>query len=62
MIFRRLKKPDPKVEQELFDEIERHGGLEDKDVLAMIISGLLMILPVGAIALMVIIAFMFLFF
>ena len=60
MIFKRLKKPDPEVEQKLLDEIEAHGGLEKNDVLAMIISALLMILPVVAIALLVLIGFAFL--
>lgn len=60
MIFKRLKKPDPEAEQKLLDEIEAHGGLEKNDVLAMIISALLMILPVVAIALLVLIGFAFL--
>ena len=60
MIFKRLKKPDPAAEQKLLDEIEAHGGLEKNDVLAMIISALLMILPVVAIALLVLIGFAFL--
>lgn len=60
MIFKRLKKPDPEAEQKLLDEIEAHGGLEKNDVLAMIISALLMILPVVVIALLVLIGFAFL--
>ena len=62
MIFKRLKKPDPEVEQKLRDDIDAYGGLEKNDVLAMIISALLMILPIVVIALLVIVAFMFLFF
>lgn len=62
MIFKRLKKPDPKVEQKLRDDIDAYGGLEKNDVLAMIISAMLMILPIVVIALLVIVAFMFLFF
>ena len=62
MIFKRLKKPDPEAEQKLRDDIEAYGGLEKNDVLAMIISAMLMILPVAVIFLLVIVAFMFLFF
>ena len=61
MIFKRLKKPDPEAEQKLWDEIDAYGGLEKNDVLAMIISALLMILPIVVIALLVIVAFIFLF-
>lgn len=62
MIFKRLKKPDPEAEQKLRDDIDAYGGLEKNDVLAMIISALLMILPLVVIILLVIVAFMFLFF
>ena len=62
MIFKRLKKPDPEAEQKLRDDIEAYGGLEKNDVLARIISAMLMILPVAVIFLLVIVAFMFLFF
>ena len=62
MIFKRLKKLDPEVEQKLRDDIDAYGGLEKNDVLAMIISAMLMILPIVVIALLVIVAFMFLFF
>ena len=62
MIFRRLKKPNPEAEQKLRDDIDAYGGLEKNDVLAMIISALLMILPVVVIFLLVIVAFIFLFF
>ena len=44
-LFKRLPKPDPKKEQELLDEIERYGGLEKKDVLAMILAALVTIMP-----------------
>ena len=62
MIFKRLKKPDPKAEQKLREDIDAYGGLEKNDLPAMIISALLMILPIVVIALLVIVAFMFLFF
>ena len=62
MIFKRLKKPDPKVEEKLREDIDAYGGLEKNDVLARIISAMLMILPVVVIVLLVIVAFMFLFF
>ena len=55
MLFKKLKKPDPKAEQRLLDEIEAYGGLEKNDVLAMIISAMLMILPVAAILLLLIV-------
>ena len=61
MIFKRLKKPYPEVEQKLRDNIDAYGGLEKNDVLAMIISAMLMILPIVVIALLVIVAFIFLF-
>ena len=57
MLFKKLKKPDPEAEQRLLDEIEAHGGLEQNDVIAMIISALLMIMPVVAILLLAIVAF-----
>ena len=53
MIFKRLKKPDPEVEQKLRDDIDAYGGLEKNDVLAMIISAMLMILPIVVIALQI---------
>lgn len=62
MLFKRLKKPDPEAEQTLRDEIERHGGLEKNDLLAMIVSAMLVILPVAVLALLVLIGFALLFF
>lgn len=62
MLFRKLKKPDPEAEQKLLDEIEAHGGLEKNDVLAMILSALLMIMPIVGILLLILCAFAFLFF
>ena len=50
------------MEQKLRDDIDAYGGLEKNDVLAMIISAMLMILPIVVIALLVIVAFIFLFF
>ena len=44
-LFRKLPKPDPKKEQALLEEIERHGGLEKKDVPAMILAALITIMP-----------------
>ena len=55
MIFKRLKKPDPKVEEKLREDIDAYGGLEKNDVAAMIISAMLMILPVAAILLLLIV-------
>lgn len=52
--MKKLKKPDPEAEQEFKNEIERMGGLEKKDVPAMLISAFLVILPVALLALVVI--------
>ena len=49
--FRKLKKFDPEAEQKLRDEIEEMGGLDKKDVPAMLISATLVILPVVLIVL-----------
>ena len=47
MFFKkRLKKFDPEKEKELRDQIEKEGGLEKNDALAMVISALLVFLPV----------------
>ena len=58
MIFRRIKKPDPEKEKKLNEEIKNDGGLDKNDRKAMIISGLLIIVPVclGVLLLMVILA------
>ena len=53
MIFKRLKKPDLEKEQTLRDTIENEGGLDKKDVPAMILSALLVIMPVAIVALLV---------
>lgn len=53
MIFKRLKKPDLQKEQTLRDAIENEGGLDKKDVPAMILSALLVIMPVAIVALLV---------
>ena len=53
MIFKRLKKPDLQKEQTLRDTIENEGGLDKKDVPAMILSALLVIMPVAIVALLV---------
>lgn len=64
MIFdrlKKLKKYDPKKEQALYDEIQENGGLEKNDLLAMILSALLVIMPVALILFIAIVAFAFLF-
>ena len=53
MIFKRLKKPDLQKEQTLRDAIENEGGLDKKDMPAMILSALLVIMPVAIVALLV---------
>ena len=50
-LFRKLKKPDPKAEERLFQEIEENGGLEKNDLKAMIFAGLLVFLPLAAVVL-----------
>ena len=63
MLFgKKLKKFDPKKEQALRDEIEANGGLEKNDFAAMVISAFLMLLPVGAIILVILAVFAVLFF
>ena len=57
MLMKKLKKPDPKAEQRLRDEIEAYGGLEKTDLPAMIISALLMIVPVALVLLLLIVGF-----
>lgn len=60
MIFKRLKKPNPEAEKKLRDEIENYGGLEKKDLPAMIFAAYLTILPValGALLIFALIAFL----
>lgn len=62
MIFKRLKKPDPEAEQRLRNEIEENGGLEKKDLPAMLIAAFLVIMPVAIVALLVMVLFAWLFF
>ena len=47
MLFKKLKKPDPKAEQKLRDDIEKYGGLEKGDVPAMLLSAFLTIIPLA---------------
>ena len=52
MFFRkRLKKFDPKDEENLANEIEAGGGVEKGDVAAMLISAFLVFIPVALLAL-----------
>lgn len=60
-LFRKLKKPDPEAEDRLFQEIEENGGLEKNDMKAMIIAGLLVIMPVAIVVMAVIVIFALLF-
>lgn len=61
MIFKRLRKPDLQKEQTLRDTIENEGGLDKKDLPAMILSALLVIMPVAVLALLVIVLAIWLF-
>ena len=61
MIFKRLRKPDLEKEQTLRETIENEGGLDKKDVPAMIISALIVIMPVAILALLVMVLMIWLF-
>ena len=62
MFFRKkLKKPDPEAEKQLRSQIEAEGGLEKKDIPAMVISAFLVILPAAIGALLVLVLFALLF-
>jgi len=52
--IKKLKKPDPEKEKEFRNEIEEMGGLEKKDMPAMLIAAFLVILPIAIIVLVVI--------
>ena len=60
--LKKLKKPDPEKEQALRNEIEEMGGLEKKDVPAMLLSAFLVILPVAVVILGLFCLLAFLFF
>ena len=57
-----IKKPDKEKEKNLREQIDAEGGLEKKDMPAMIISAFLVFLPVAAVALglIVLLAWLFL--
>lgn len=60
--LKKLKKPNAEKEQQLRDEIEEMGGLDKKDVPAMLLSAFLVILPVAAVILGLFCLFALLFF
>lgn len=63
MLFgKKLKKPDPEAEKKLREDIENAGGLEKKDLPAMILAAYLVIIPVVAVLLFlfVLLAYLFL--
>lgn len=49
-----FKKPDKEKQKKLREDIESGGGLEKKDLPAMILSAYLVIIPVALIALLLI--------
>ena len=57
-----IKKPNKEKEKQLREDIENMGGLEKKDVPAMILSAMLVILPVALLALLLLCAIGFLMF
>lgn len=52
---KRLKPDDPAKREALQNEIERQGGLEKHDLLAMILAGLGVLVPVCLVVLVVIV-------
>ncbi len=52
--IKKLNKPNPEAEEKLRNDIEEMGGLEKKDLPAMLIAAFLVILPVALIAIGVI--------
>ncbi len=44
--LKKLKKPDEETEQKLRNDIEEMGGLDKKDIPAMVLSAFLVFLPV----------------
>ncbi len=55
MLWKKLQKPDnPAKREEMKDEIQREGGLEKHDVLAMVLSALLVLVPVSLAVLLLI--------
>ena len=62
MFGRKHPKLDPQKEQSLRDEINEHGGLDKKDLPAMIFSAYLVFLPLAIVLLLffALIAFLFL--
>jgi len=57
-----IKKPDRETEEKLRENIETEGGLEKKDVPAMLISAFLIFIPVALIALLLLCGIGFLLF
>ena len=62
MFGRKRQKFDPEKERELREEIERNGGLDKKDLPAMILSAYLVFLPIalGVLLIIALLAFLFL--
>ncbi len=51
--FKRIfKKPDKDAEETLREELENEGGLEKKDLPAMLLSAYLIIIPVAVVILL----------
>ena len=48
-----LKKPNKEKEEKLRNDIANEGGLDKKDMLAMILSAYLVVIPVVAVVLLV---------
>lgn len=59
--IKKILKHDPERERELLEEIEREGGVEKKDMPAMILSAYLTIIPVvvAVLLLFVLVAYLF---
>ena len=60
--FKKLKKYDPEAERKLREDIEAAGGLEKNDVMAMILSALLVMMPIALVILLLFVLMAFMFF
>ena len=58
---KKLKKPDPEAEKKLREDIENAGGLEKKDLPAMILAAYLVIIPVVIVLLLIFVFLAYLF-
>ena len=60
--LKQIKKPNRETEEKLREDIAEEGGLDKKDVSAMLISAYLIIIPVALLALLLLCGIGFLLF